>query len=254
MGRELDVTQRVRDAVAGDKGSPSLEDINLMKRFWFDGDSQFAEISTLSGGERRRLQLLLTLIEQPNVLLLDEPTNDLDLDTLRAMEDFLDDWPGIVLVVSHDRAFLDRTVEEVLALDGQGGASLVRGGVAGWLKQRIERGSKPSQGTKSVSSSKVENAGAISVIPTPAKSGSMKSPSTLKRLVGQAEKALAQAIAERDMRSAELVSEASSSSASHDLLAKIGSQLAAAQTKVDTAEDSWLSLAAEAESRGIDMS
>jgi len=254
LGRELDVTQRVRDAVAGDKGSPSLEDINLMKRFWFDGDSQFAEISTLSGGERRRLQLLLTLIEQPNVLLLDEPTNDLDLDTLRAMEDFLDDWPGIVLVVSHDRAFLDRTVEEVLALDGQGGASLVRGGVAGWLKQRIERGSKPSQGTKSVSSGKVENAGATPAIPTPAKSGSMKSPSTLKRLVGQAEKALAQAIAERDMRSAELVTEASSSSASHDLLAKIGSQLAIAQTKVDTAEDSWLSLAAEAESRGIDMS
>ena len=101
-----------------------------MKRFWFDGDSQFAEISTLSGGERRRLQLLLTLIEQPNVLLLDEPTNDLDIDTLRALEDFLDDWPGIVLVVSHDRAFLDRTVDEVFALDGQGGASLVRGGVA----------------------------------------------------------------------------------------------------------------------------
>ena len=117
LGRDLDVTKRVRDAVAGDKGAPSLEDINLMKRFWFDGDSQFAEISTLSGGERRRLQLLLTLIEQPNVLLLDEPTNDLDLDTLRALEDFLDDWPGIVLVVSHDRAFLDRTVDEVFALD-----------------------------------------------------------------------------------------------------------------------------------------
>jgi hypothetical protein len=105
-----------------------------------------------------------------------------------------------------------------------------------------------------VSNGKVENAGATPAIPAPAKSGSMKSPSTLKRLVGQAEKALAQAIAERDMRSAELVTEASSSSASRDLLAKISSQLAIAQTKVDTAEDSWLSLAAEAESRGIDMS
>ena len=136
LGRDLDLTQRVRDAVAGDKGEPTLDDVKLMRQFWFDGDAQFAPIRTLSGGERRRLQLLLTLIEQPNVLLLDEPTNDLDLDTLRALEEFLDDWPGIVVVVSHDRVFLDRTVSEVLALDGNGGARVVRGGVAGWLAER----------------------------------------------------------------------------------------------------------------------
>ncbi len=100
-----------------------------MRRFWFDGDAQFAPISTLSGGERRRLQLLLTLVPQPNVLLLDEPTNDLDLDTLRALEDFLDDWPGIVVTVSHDRAFLDRVTDELLALDGDGGVRWIRGGV-----------------------------------------------------------------------------------------------------------------------------
>jgi ATP-binding cassette subfamily F protein uup len=144
LGRELDESVRVRDAVAGDKGSPSVEDINLMRRFWFDGDAQFAEIGTLSGGERRRLQLLLTLIEQPNVLLLDEPTNDLDLDTLRALEDYLDDWPGIVVVVSHDRTFLDRTVSEVMALDGDGSARLVRGGVAGWLAGRETEHAAPS--------------------------------------------------------------------------------------------------------------
>jgi ATP-binding cassette subfamily F protein uup len=139
LGRELNLSQRVREAVAGDKGAPSVEDLNLMKRFWFDGDAQFAPIGTLSGGERRRLQLLLTLIEQPNVLLLDEPTNDLDLDTLRALEDYLDDWPGIVVVVSHDRAFIDRTVEEIFALDGDGGASLMVGGVDAWLRQRTAR-------------------------------------------------------------------------------------------------------------------
>ena len=139
LGRDLDLSQRVRDAVAGDKGEPTLDDVTLMRQFWFDGDAQFAPISTLSGGERRRLQLLLTLIEQPNLLLLDEPTNDLDLDTLRALEEFLDDWPGIVVVVSHDRVFLDRTVSEVMAVDGNGRAAVVRGGVAGWLAQQAAR-------------------------------------------------------------------------------------------------------------------
>ena len=145
LGRELDPDQRVREAVAGDKGQPSLADVTLMKRFWFDGDAQFAPIRLLSGGERRRLQLLLTLVEQPNVLLLDEPTNDLDLDTLRALEDLLDDWPGIVVAVSHDRAFLDRTADQLLALDGSGGVRAVRGGIAGWMAERAAGGSRPAQ-------------------------------------------------------------------------------------------------------------
>ncbi|MDO8391099.1 MAG: ABC-F family ATP-binding cassette domain-containing protein [Actinomycetota bacterium] len=114
----LDPAQRVREAVAGDKGEPSLADVILMKRFWFDGDAQFAPISTLSGGERRRLQLLLTLVEQPNVLLLDEPTNDLDVDTLRALETALDNFPGCAVVISHDRWFLDRIATHVLAFEG----------------------------------------------------------------------------------------------------------------------------------------
>ena len=142
LGRDLDLTQRVRDAVAGDKGEPSLDDVRLMRRFWFDGDAQFAPIGTLSGGERRRLQLLLTLVEQPNVLLLDEPTNDLDLDTLRALEEFLDDWPGIVVAVSHDRAFLDRVTDEVLALDGTAACAWSAAASAGWRS----RAAAPSLG------------------------------------------------------------------------------------------------------------
>lgn len=254
LGRELDPTKKVRDAVAGDKGSPSIDDVTLMKRFWFDGDAQFAEISTLSGGERRRLQLLLTLLEQPNVLLLDEPTNDLDLDTLRALEDFLDDWPGIVVTVSHDRAFLDRTVSDVWALDGRGGVRPVRGGVAGWLATRAV----PGQTVPKTSSSKLASTTAIDPDAPRKSSGearptSAKSPSTLKRLLAQAEKALEAAVSKRDGVSSELTRVASGSSSDHARLATLSEQLAAAQTAVDAAEEKWIEFAAEVEARGIDV-
>ena len=246
LGRDLDLTQRVRDAVAGDKGEPTLDDVKLMRQFWFDGDAQFAPISTLSGGERRRLQLLLTLIEQPNLLLLDEPTNDLDLDTLRALEEFLDDWPGIVVVVSHDRVFLDRTVNEVMALDGDGRATVVRGGVAGWLAQHAARPTRASGSAGSTSA--VPAAQGIAAPPT-AKPVSRKSPSTLRRQLGLADRELADAIAERDTVQAEL----GAGSSDHKELARLGAKLATCQSRVDAAEERWLSLADEAESLLMDI-
>jgi ATP-binding cassette subfamily F protein uup len=242
LGRDLNVNQRVREAVAGDKGDPSVEDNQLMRQFWFDGDAQFAPISTLSGGERRRLQLLLTLIEQPNVLLLDEPTNDLDLDTLRALEDYLDEWPGIVVVVSHDRVFLDRTVIDILALDGHGGAAVVPGGVAGWLKNH---NASPTHQIAAAQRGKLiaQDAPQVAVKAKPA-----KSPSTLKRLLAQAEKTLAQASA-AEQKIAEELAQAGSD---HTALARISANLANAQTKVAAAEENWIALAAEAEAQGLD--
>ena len=230
LGKELDLSKRVRDVVAGDKGSPSVEDLNLMKRFWFDGDAQFAPLSTLSGGERRRLQLLLTLIEQPNVLLLDEPTNDLDLDTLRALEDYLDDWPGIVVVVSHDRAFIDRTVEEILALDGEGGAALVPGGVATWLQQRSARVSTPRSAPNQRSSST-----------KPAKQKSSRSPSTLNRLIANVEKDMTK----RTTRQTALYQDIAEAGNDHKKLAALGEELAALQTVIESLETQWLELTEE---------
>ena len=230
LGKELDLSKRVRDVVAGDKGSPSVEDLNLMKRFWFDGDAQFAPLSTLSGGERRRLQLLLTLIEQPNVLLLDEPTNDLDLDTLRALEDYLDDWPGIVVVVSHDRAFIDRTVEEILALDGEGGAALVPGGVATWLQQRSARVTTPRSAPNQRSSST-----------KPAKQKSSRSPSTLNRLIANVEKDMTK----RTTRQTALYQDIADAGSDHKKLAALGEELAALQTAIESLETQWLELTEE---------
>ena len=243
LGRELNVNQRVREAVAGDKGQPSIEDNQLMRQFWFDGDTQYAPISTLSGGERRRLQLLLTLIEQPNVLLLDEPTNDLDLDTLRALEEYLDEWPGIVVVVSHDRVFLDRTVIDVLALDGVGGAAVVRGGVAGWLKQRNAAPTEQMSGAQRGKLISTPNVAAAELAQKPKSPKSSKSPSTLRRLIAQSETALAKATAELEKLTAQM----SGAGNDHVKLAKISEELAKAQAKVNSAEETWLSLVAESE-------
>ena len=252
LGRELALDRRVRDVVAGDQRDPSVADVKLMRQFWFDGDAQFAPIGSLSGGERRRLQLLLTLIEQPNVLLLDEPTNDLDLDTLRALEDFLDDWPGIVVVVSHDRVFLDRTVSDVLAIDEHGRAAIVPGGVGGWL---IRRAAGPaalpslSASTSTKSETTSTSASGPSQQSTPTRAVSKKSPSTLRHQLGLAEKTLAKATAERDAAQDELIA----ASADHEALARLGSKLAERQQRVDAAEEHWLSLADEAESIGIEF-
>ena len=232
LGKELDLTKRVRDIVAGDKGAPSVEDLNLMKRFWFDGDAQFAPIHTLSGGERRRLQLMLTLIEQPNVLLLDEPTNDLDLDTLRALEDYLDDWPGIVVVVSHDRAFIDRTVEEILALDGEGGAALVVGGVDAWLRQRTAKPNVPR-------SAPMKNSP-----PSPAKKSGKRSPSTLNRLIANVEKDMAK----RTTRQTALYQDIADAGSDHVKLAALGEELAEIQSAIASLENQWLEYTTELES------
>ena len=126
----------MRELVAGPHREPDHRDRALLERFWFDTTAQYAPVRMLSGGERRRLQLVMVLATEPNLLILDEPTNDLDLDTLRSLEAFLDDWPGALVVASHDRAFLDRVADHVLAIDPGGSVRRVPGGVSGWLAER----------------------------------------------------------------------------------------------------------------------
>ena len=91
-----------------------------MEKFGFTAQQQFTPLSKLSGGEKRRLHLLSILFRNPNFLVLDEPTNDLDLQTLRTLEEFLQDFPGCILIVSHDRYFMDRLVDHLFAFEGNG--------------------------------------------------------------------------------------------------------------------------------------
>jgi ATP-binding cassette subfamily F protein uup len=109
---------------------------SMLERFGFTGDRLTARIGDLSGGERRRLQMLRLLLSEPNVLLLDEPTNDLDIETLTVLEDFLDGWPGTLVVVSHDRYFLERVCDTVWALLGDGTIRMLPRGVEEYLERR----------------------------------------------------------------------------------------------------------------------
>ena len=135
---ELDPDQRVREAVEEIRlriqvGDRELSAGQLLERLGFTAERQWTRVGDLSGGERRRVQMLRLLMTEPNVLLLDEPTNDLDIETLTELEDLLDGWPGTLVVVSHDRYFLERVTEHVVALLGDGRLSFLGGGVDEYL-------------------------------------------------------------------------------------------------------------------------
>lgn len=122
MDQSLRVIEYIREAAEQVKTADgtTISAGQMLERFLFSPTMQWTPISKLSGGEKRRLQLLRVLMNAPNVLLLDEPTNDLDISTLTVLEDYLDDFPGVVFVVSHDRYFLDRTVDKIVAFEGDG--------------------------------------------------------------------------------------------------------------------------------------
>ncbi|MBR6665287.1 MAG: ABC-F family ATP-binding cassette domain-containing protein [Lachnospiraceae bacterium] len=111
----------------------------LLERFLFSGEDQYGLIGKLSGGERRRLYLCKVLMEAPNVLILDEPTNDMDIATLRILENYLDTFPGIVIVVSHDRYFLDRTVRRIFSFEEDGSLLQSEGGYTDYVNRKRER-------------------------------------------------------------------------------------------------------------------
>ena len=221
----LDPGAIVREIVAGPLRQPDWEDRVLLERFWFDSTAQYAPVKMLSGGERRRLQLVMVLAAKPNLLVLDEPTNDLDLDTLRALEGFLDEWPGALVVASHDRTFLDRTVDHVLAIDQGGSVRRVAGGVQGWLAERAQVATAIP--AKAAPAKQAERAQARTV-----------SKYTIGRQLRDAEQAMSKLQRQVDRLHEQLLT-----TTDHTAMATLGAELATAQAELTAIEENWLQLA-----------
>ncbi|MGI6018406.1 MAG: ABC-F family ATP-binding cassette domain-containing protein [Marvinbryantia sp.] len=133
----------------------------LLERFLFDGNLQYSLIGKLSGGERRRLQLLRVLMSAPNVLILDEPTNDLDIQTLTILEDYLDSFDGIVITVSHDRYFLDRIVQRIFAFEEDGHICQYEGNYSDYLLAYELRHPQENEAVKMTTKTAVPSEGSV---------------------------------------------------------------------------------------------
>ncbi len=134
--RVIDYIKDTAEYVRTEDGLVSAS--SMLERFLFPAEQQYSPIGKLSGGEKRRLNLLRVLMEAPNVMILDEPTNDLDTETLTILEDYLDNYDGIVVTVSHDRYFLDRIVRRVFAFEGNGKITQYEGGYTDYMNKRPE--------------------------------------------------------------------------------------------------------------------
>ena len=223
---EIPGDQRVLESLESVKGRATLSDgveITaglLCDRFGFRGARSRTLVRDLSGGERRRLQLMRLLMEGPNVLLLDEPTNDLDIDTLTALEDLLDGWPGTLVVVSHDRYFVERVCDDVYALTAAGAIRHLPGGIDQYVEQRREA---------------AEPAAAASSPARPA-----APPGATLRAARKDVQRLERALAKLEDREAELHEQMAESATDHERLRELQAELATLLSSRDLLEADWL--------------
>src|SRR5579859_2462238 len=233
---ELDPEQRVLAAVEEIRlriqvGDRELSASQLLDRLGFPPERQRTRFGDLSGGERRRVQLLRLLMDEPNVLLLDEPTNDLDIETLTELEDLLDGWPGTLVVVSHDRYFLERVTEHVVALLGDGKLAFLAGGVDEYLDRvRAARTAAPARAA----------AGGPSPAARPSAAEERSARKELQRLERQLDRLSA--------REAELGAQLAAHATDYEKLTSLGAELKAAQAEKADLEERWLAVAADLES------
>jgi ATP-binding cassette subfamily F protein uup len=226
--RVLEAAEQIRNTAQIGKRELSVS--QLLDRLGLPGNRQWTRVGDLSGGERRRLQLMLQLLAEPNVLLLDEPTNDLDIDTLTELEDLLDGWPGSIVVVSHDRYFLERVTDRVLALTGAD-LKFLPGGVDEYLSVRAKQ-----------RDAQLYDAARTS---PPARTDDVKVSAAQQR-AGQKELTrLERQISRLTDEEARLSAELAASGSDYERLLDLGAQLRGVEEERTALEERWLLVAAE---------
>jgi len=210
-----------------------LTPTQLLERLGFRRDQLSARVGDLSGGQRRRLQLMLTLLDEPNVLVLDEPTNDVDIDMLSATEDLLDSWPGTLIVVSHDRYLLERVTDQQYAiLDGH--LRHLPGGIDEYLRIAAQRPSaEAGKGRRTETAESESLSGA-------ALRAAQKEVSALDRAIGKLS----------DRINAKHVELAEHDQSDHVGIGLLTAQLRDLEAELETAENRWLELSERVESAG----
>ena len=224
-----EVVASVRGNLEAWEGSGSVG--TLLDTLGLRGDVQFTPAGELSGGERRRMQLLAMLVGEPNVLLLDEPTNDLDVDTLTELEDLLDGWAGSLVVVSHDRYFLERVTDHVVALLGDGKLSFLGGGIDEYLERREAR----------------ERTGTVAGLAPGGGSRGGARAARDRRIAKKELQRLERQIDRLGVREKELTEELAGRASDYAALIELGAQLREVQAEKARLEEDWLSVAEEGE-------
>jgi ATP-binding cassette subfamily F protein uup len=224
--RLLEAVEKVATHVEIGKGK-TLSASQLCERLGFDRDAQWTPVENLSGGERRRLQLTRLLMDSPNVVLLDEPTNDFDIETLTELEDLLDSYGGTLIVISHDRYFLERVCDRFYGLLGDGTLRDLPRGVDQYLEQRADAVNRQSGATVKISSS-----------------STAAEERQLKKDLARVEKQ----IAKGKERVASLLAEQEEESLNHVRLGEIDSELSAAAQELQSREEEWLEITLALES------
>lgn len=236
--RLIDVVKEVAEVVVLDKGQ-TITVSQFLTQFGFPPKQQFTPIGKMSGGERRRLQLLMVLIKNPNFLILDEPTNDLDLMTLNILEEFLDTFPGCLIIVSHDRYFMDRLVEHLFVFEGEGVIRDFPGNYTDfreWEKENQEARTK-SQDTSSKTEQKVEKQESIDV-EKPVAAAKVKASYKQKQEFKKTNETIAKLEAEKEELNGKIIAGTSDM----DQLMTWSSRLQAIDGELEELELAWLEL------------